>query len=87
MLKIQALRELTRQELLHKKSDLVDELFNLKMRQSIKSLDNPLRLRTCRREIARINTVLTEDERGIRKLAESTTSILPQSGAKKKETE
>ena len=87
MLKIQALRELTREELLHKKNDLLDELFNLNMRKSVKSLDNPLRLRTCRREIARINTVLTEDEQGIRKLAESTMSVLSRPGSTGKNKE
>ncbi len=83
MLKVQSLREMTREELLQKRSELLDEQFNLRMRKSLKSLDNPLRLRTCRREIALINTILTEDTKGIRKLADSSTSILPQSDKKK----
>ncbi|HOP08219.1 MAG TPA: 50S ribosomal protein L29 [candidate division Zixibacteria bacterium] len=76
MLKVQSLRELTRSELLQKKFDLEDEQFNLHMRRSLKALDNPLRLRQLRREIARINTVLSEDTKGIHKLAETSTSIL-----------
>lgn len=83
MLKVQSLREMTREELLQKRSELLDEQFNLRMRKSLKSLDNPLRLRTCRREIALINTILTEDTKGIRKLADSSTSILPQSDKSK----
>jgi large subunit ribosomal protein L29 len=83
MLKLQQLRELTREELLQKRNDLLDERFNLNMRRSLKELDNPLRLRQIRREIARINTVLREDELGIRKLADRATSVLPQSGKKK----
>ncbi len=84
MAKIQALREMTRDEILQKKADLEDELFNLQMRRSIKTLDNPLRLRTIGRDMARILTVLNEDQMGIRKLAESRQSVLSQSGARTK---
>lgn len=87
VLKVQALREMTPEELRQKMNELNDELFNLNMRRSLKALDNPLRLRQIRREIARIKTVLNEDKHGIRKLAESSTSILGKSGAKDKEKE
>lgn len=75
-MKVTALRELTREELLQRKRDLEDELFNLNMRKSLKSLDNPLRLRHIRRDIARLNTLLREDEKQIRSLAQSRTSVL-----------
>ncbi len=78
MLKVSDLREMTAEELKQKLADITEEVFNLNMRKSIKALDNPLRLRTARREMARIKTVLHEDELGIRKLAEAATSILPQ---------
>lgn len=78
-----SLREMTRDELVQKKRDLVDEQFTLKMRRSVKQLDNPLLLRTLRRSIAQINTVLHEDEMGTSKLADQSTSILGDSGAKK----
>ncbi len=80
MLKVAELREMTAEELRQKKIDLEEELFNLNMRKSLKALDNPLRLRTLGREMARINTILHEDELGIRKLAEAPTSILSASG-------
>jgi len=83
MLKVSELRELTADELRQKRRDLEDELFNLNMRKSLKALDNPLRLRTLRRDMARINTVLHEDETGLRKLAVARTSILPDSSANK----
>jgi large subunit ribosomal protein L29 len=70
------MRELTREELEQKRRDLAEEQFNLRMRKSFKQLDNPLRLRHLRREIARINTVLHEDELDVRGLAKSRTSIL-----------
>jgi large subunit ribosomal protein L29 len=80
MLKISQLRELTREELLQRRQELDDELFNLRMRRSLKQLDNPLRLRTNRRDFARIETVLSEDRLGIRKLAETSTSVLEDTG-------
>ena len=83
MLKITSLREMTRDELLQKKNELLDEQFNLNMRRSIKALDNPLRLRQIRREVAKIETVLNEDRHGITKLAESKASILDTNKAKK----
>lgn len=87
MLKVQELREMTRDELIQQKVELQDELFNLNMRRSLKALDNPLRLRTIGREIARIMTILREDELGVRKLAEARTSILERSDESKKAEE
>lgn len=77
-MRVEELRELTREELKQKHRDLSEERFNLAMRKSFKELDNPLRLRHLRRDIARINTILREDEKGARLLAKSKTSILDQ---------
>jgi large subunit ribosomal protein L29 len=57
-------RELTREELERSARDLREELFNLKFRVSTQKLDNPLRLRHARRDLARILTILREDELG-----------------------
>jgi len=62
------LREMTRDELVTRKGELVEELFNLRFASATRSLDNPLRKRLIRREIARINTVIQEAESGIRGL-------------------
>jgi large subunit ribosomal protein L29 len=75
-MRVKEMRELTREELEQKRRDLTEERFNLRMRKSFKELDNPLRLRQLRREIAKINTVLREDELGKRGLAKSRKSIL-----------
>ena len=80
-MRVEELRELTREELEQKKRDLDEERFNLHMRKSFKELDNPLRLRLLRRDIARINTILCEDEKGLRQLAKSKRSILEQAGS------
>lgn len=61
-MKIQELRELSREELLQRRRDLEEELFNLRMRRSVKPLDNPLRLRMIGRDIARVMTVVREAE-------------------------
>lgn len=70
------LREMTVSELGAKIGELNEERFNLNMRRSLKQLDNPLRLRQIRREIAKINTLLNEDKKGIKKLAQEKVSIL-----------
>ncbi|MBM3319834.1 MAG: 50S ribosomal protein L29 [Candidatus Eisenbacteria bacterium] len=62
------LREMSRAELKQRESDLQEELFNLRFNAATRALDNPLRLRLIRREIAQIRTVLCEDEKGIRHL-------------------
>ncbi|MCP4686321.1 MAG: 50S ribosomal protein L29 [bacterium] len=86
-MRVQELREMTGEELVQKQRDLEDERFNLNMRKSFKALDNPLRLRHIRRELAMINTVLREDELGIRRLAQAKTSILSEADADKKAKE
>jgi large subunit ribosomal protein L29 len=64
-------RDLTRPELLQKHHDLVEELFNLRLRKRVQEINNPLQLRTLRRELARIETVLREDDLGIRPMAKA----------------
>jgi large subunit ribosomal protein L29 len=83
-LKLSPLRDLTRPELLQKRNDLQEEYFNLNMRQSMKTLENPLRMRHIGREIARIMTILGEDDKGIRRLAENKTTILGTTASGKK---
>jgi len=82
--KVPQFRELTRAELEQKRAELMDEKFNLRMQQSIRALDNPLRLRQIRREVAQVMTILREDETNIRKLAVTTTTVLADVKAKDK---
>ena len=70
-MKVFELREKTRQELVDYLTSLRKELFNLRVQRVSRELPNPLRLRTLRREISRVITILTEDERGLRKLLEA----------------
>jgi large subunit ribosomal protein L29 len=54
------LRELKTDELTQKLAVLTEEIFRLEFRRATESLTNPLQLRTIRRDIARIKTILKE---------------------------
>jgi large subunit ribosomal protein L29 len=56
------MREMTSDEIRLRVSELREELFNLRFRNSMRQLDNPLKIRAGRREIARLITVLHEKE-------------------------
>jgi large subunit ribosomal protein L29 len=64
------LHNLTVEELGARLRQLREEMFNLRFRNSMSQLDNPLRMREVRRDIARMETLLTENRKGIRRLAE-----------------
>ena len=55
-------RNLSDAELEQRLRDLKEELFNLRFQNAAGQLDNPLRLRQVRRDIARIRTVQRERE-------------------------
>ena len=59
-LKANSMREMSVDELQTRIGDLREELFNLRFRNSMKQLDNPLKIREGRREMARLLTVLHE---------------------------
>ncbi len=50
------LKDLTREELRVKEAEFADELFKLRLRQATTQLENPMRIRQLRRDIARIQT-------------------------------
>jgi large subunit ribosomal protein L29 len=59
-MKASELRELSLDELGHTLADLTQELFNLRFQHATDQLENPMRLRQTKRDIARIKTVLRE---------------------------
>ena len=61
-MKAKELHELTNDELNTKLGELKTELFNLRFRQVAEQLENPVSLRTCKRDIAKIKTILRERE-------------------------
>jgi large subunit ribosomal protein L29 len=58
-MKIKEIRELSEQELNTRGRDLRKEIFHLRLQQQAGQLEKPSQLREIRREIARIETVLT----------------------------
>ena len=55
-------RELTADELNTKLADLKAELFNLRFQLAINQLDNPMRISAVKKDIARVKTVIRENE-------------------------
>ncbi len=62
------LRDQSMEELVTKLKEAKEELFNLRFQAATGQLDNHSRLRTVKREIARIYTVMREHELGIMQL-------------------
>jgi len=54
------LRSLTADELVQKESDLRKELFNLRFQLSTGEIENPMRIRTVRKDIARVLTIKSQ---------------------------
>ena len=61
-MKATEVRELNTAELESKLKDLKAELFNLRFQLTINQLDNPMRIKAVKKDIARIKTVLRENE-------------------------
>ena len=59
------LRELNDADLVDRLKESKEELFNLRFQMATGQLDNNRRLRTVRREIARVYTVMRERELGL----------------------
>lgn len=55
-MKVNEFHNMTDAELTQKLQDLKSELFNLRFRHASGQLENPVSIRTCKRDIARVNT-------------------------------
>jgi len=56
--KASAFAEMTTSELNDKLKDLKSELFNLRFQLATGQLQNPMLIRECKRDIARVNTIM-----------------------------
>jgi len=56
------IRELGKEEIEKKIKELKEELFNLRFQHAINQLDNPIRLKHVKKDIARSMTILRERE-------------------------
>ena len=61
-MKIKEIRDLGPDELRQKNKELVEELFKLKLRHTSGQLESPAMMRSVRKNIARIMTVIKERE-------------------------
>ena len=66
MIKINKIREMSSPELEKELGELKTELFKLKFSLATNGLENPMKIKEVKKDIAKINTILTE-----RKLAEA----------------
>lgn len=66
MMKINKIREMSSPDLEKELGELKTELFKLKFSLATNGLENPMKIKEVKKDIAKINTILTE-----RKIAES----------------
>jgi len=61
-MKTSELREMTSAELETKLQSLKEELFNLRFQLAINQLDNPMRIKAVKKDIARVQTIIRQNE-------------------------
>lgn len=59
-MKLRELKELSGDELETKEAELKDQLFKLRFQHALGQLENPLKVKNIRKDIARIKTLLRE---------------------------
>jgi large subunit ribosomal protein L29 len=64
-MRAEEIREMAPEDIKARVAELEEERFRLRFRSATETLENPLRLRTIRRDIARLKTVLTEIASGV----------------------
>ena len=63
-MKADKLRDLSNAELLDKHIELQDQLFKLKFQHSLGQLENAMKMKDIKKDIARIKTILRENTKG-----------------------
>ncbi|MGH7772821.1 MAG: 50S ribosomal protein L29 [Candidatus Binatia bacterium] len=54
------MREMSTDELGRKRGELKEEIFHLKLKSATKRLENPMKLKQTKRDLARLETILRE---------------------------
>lgn len=62
-MKVSEIRDLTLEELKQREGDVSEELFNLKFQLATAQLENKMRVRQVKRDLARIKTIIGEKKR------------------------
>jgi large subunit ribosomal protein L29 len=68
-LNAEKIRDMTEEEIETRIRELHEEIFNLRFRNAMRQLQNPVLIRERRRDIARMRTILAEHRQGVRPLA------------------
>ena len=68
-MKAKEIRQLSDEKINETLSELKTELFNLRFQLATGQLDNPLKIKSVRKDIARVKTIIRERELGIGKEA------------------
>ena len=63
-MKAAELRDLAAEELAIRERDLIDQLFRMRIQKSMGQLEAPDKIRTVRRDLARVKTVLRQKRAG-----------------------
>jgi len=61
-MKAKEVREMSTEELSKKLDELKENLFTLRMQHAVNQLDNPLKIQSVKRDIARVKTIIRENE-------------------------
>jgi large subunit ribosomal protein L29 len=81
-MRAEEIRELALDEIMSRVSELEEERFRLRFRGATETLEEPLRLRVIRREVARLRTILRERELGLALPAAAATKRAAPRGAR-----
>jgi large subunit ribosomal protein L29 len=63
-MKSREMRDMTLEELQVQHDQFMDELVNLRIKLKMRQLDNPLRVRALKRDVARAKTIMREKQAG-----------------------
>ena len=61
-MKAEQVREMSVDDLKSKVKELSEQMFRLRLQQSVGQLDNPMRIRETRKDIARVRTALRQKQ-------------------------
>ena len=82
-MKISDARNLTDSELVSKKKDARQEYFNLRLQQTTGALEKPSRLNEIRKDVAKLETVLSERRVGLKVKSATAKKTAPAADKKK----
>jgi large subunit ribosomal protein L29 len=61
-MEVKEIRDMNTDDLIQKRGELRESIFNLKLKRATSRLESPMKLREARKDLARIETILRERE-------------------------